>query len=122
MYEVNIHDQCSDGTRFVCHGRPAMKRPAEPTGIKDVAARLRMTRKALKLTQARLCSITGISKAAWNNAETGDARIGVDNAIQLCQVTGATLDWIFRGIRAGLPTELQEAISKLPVASERAAS
>lgn len=93
------------------------------TGTLPAAERLRLSRLALKLTQARLCAITGISTQAWNNAETGDARIGIDNAILLCDATGLTLDWIYRGIKGGLPTAIGEAIAKLeaePVARKRA--
>lgn len=85
----------------------------EPTSTSEVADRLQTTRRALKLTQAALCRTTGIQTAAWNNAETGDARIGVDNAILLCQATGVTLDWIYRGIRHGLPHSINEGIGRL---------
>jgi transcriptional regulator with XRE-family HTH domain len=85
----------------------------EPTTTMEVADRLRLTREALRLKQAALCRMTGISTSAWNNAETGDARIGVDNAIVLCQTTGVTLDWIFRGVRAGLPHPILERIREL---------
>lgn len=91
----------------------------EPTTTPDVADRLQATRRALKQTQARLCRLTGISTAAWNNAETGDARIGLDNAILLCQATGVTLDWIYRGIRHGLPHPINEAITRLDAAPAR---
>jgi transcriptional regulator with XRE-family HTH domain len=86
---------------------------AEPiTETKHVAERLRITRKALNLTQAELSRLTGISTSAWNNAETGDARIGIDNAINLCDATGVTLDWIFRGVRSGLPLSINQAIGR----------
>jgi transcriptional regulator with XRE-family HTH domain len=91
----------------------------EPTGTDDVATRLRDTRIALKLTQAALCRMAGVSTAAWNNAETGDARIGLDNAILICQATGVTLDWIFRGIRSGLPLPINEAIGRIQSAPVR---
>jgi transcriptional regulator with XRE-family HTH domain len=83
----------------------------EPTGVDEVAARLQLSHRALNLKQRRLCDITGISTAAWNNSETGDNRIGLDNAIMLCQATGLTLDWIYRGIRSGLTLALHEAIT-----------
>ncbi len=87
--------------------------PRELTRVPDVAERLRVTRLALKLTQRRLCELTGLTTSAWNNAETGDSRIGVDSAILLCQATGITLDWIYRGSRVGLPMEVSEAISRV---------
>src|SRR5262245_65016276 len=86
------------------------KRPDNPYEIGD---RLRLTRQALGLSQAELCRRTGISPAAWNNAETGDNRIGIDNAMSLCKATGATLDWIFMGHRGGLPQKLAVDIERL---------
>ena len=75
--------------------------------------RLRLTREALGLSQAELCRRVGFSPAAWNNAETGDNRIGIDNAIELCKATGVTLDWIFLGHRGGLPQKLAVDIERL---------
>jgi transcriptional regulator with XRE-family HTH domain len=85
----------------------------EPTTVGEVAERLRLTRQALRLKQVAICRMTGISPASWNNAETGDARLGVDSATALCQATGVTLDWIYRGIRAGLPHAIAERIREL---------
>jgi transcriptional regulator with XRE-family HTH domain len=86
--------------------------PGAVSSTAEVTARLKTTRKALKLSQAALCRLTGISPQAWNNVETGDARIGLDNAIQLCDATGLTLDWVFRGIRSGMSTEIRTAIAE----------
>jgi transcriptional regulator with XRE-family HTH domain len=79
----------------------------------EIGHRLRFTREALGLSQAELCRRTGISPAAWNNAETGDNRIGIDNAMSLCRATGVTLDWIFLGHRGGLPQKLAVDIERL---------
>lgn len=85
----------------------------EPTGLADVQARLKVTREALKLSQAELCRRTGISTQSWNNAETGDERISVDNAIKLCRHSGVTLDWVYRGIPALLPADIAKKIQAL---------
>jgi len=82
-------------------------------GRNDVGERLRLTREALGLSQAELCRRVGISPAAWNNAETGDNRLRVDNAMELCKATGVTLDWIYLGHRAGLPQKLAVDIERL---------
>lgn len=92
----------------------------EPTSVDDVAERLRITREALKLTQAELCRRTGIAPNTWNNAETGDARIGVDQAMKLCRATGVTLDWIYRGIRLGLPVIILEYLAMQEKGRKRA--
>lgn len=75
----------------------------EPTSTGEVAARLRLTREALSLSQAALCRLTGIPTNTWNNAETADNRLGLDEAIKLCRATGVSLDWIYRGVRVNLP-------------------
>lgn len=124
---TNLHDKCSKSTLPFDLWRgftgretiPRFMKAREPTGTMDVAERLRVSREALKLSQATLCRTTGISTAAWNNAETGDARIGVDNAILLCQATGLTLDWVYRGVRSGLPHPLNEAIGRQEAAPTR---
>jgi transcriptional regulator with XRE-family HTH domain len=85
----------------------------KPADTLEVAGRLRTTREALKLTQAALCRLTGIAPAAWNNAETGDSRISLDKAKQLCDATGITLDWVYRGVKAGLPLPIATAIQEL---------
>jgi transcriptional regulator with XRE-family HTH domain len=79
----------------------------------QIGERLRVTREALGLSQAELCRRTGIRPAAWNNAETGDNRIGIDGATALCKTTGVTLDWIFLGHRGGLPQKLAVEIERL---------
>ena len=84
-----------------------------PTSLPEMAERLRITRLALKLTQARLCRLARISTQTWNNAETGDGRLGLSRGIRLCEATGLTLEWIYRGIRYGLPAELAEAITRV---------
>ena len=78
----------------------------------EMGRRLKVTRLALKLTQARLCRLADVNPQAWNNSETGKARLGLDSAIRLCEQTGLTLDWIYRGIKVGLPLEIAEAIAR----------
>ena len=66
--------------------------PNRPDSPHEIGQRLRLTREALGLSQAELCRRTGIRPAAWNNAETGDNRIGIESAVELCKTTGVTLD------------------------------
>jgi len=48
----------------------------------------------------RLCRLADISPQSWNNYGTADSNIGIEPAIRLCNVTGVTLDWIYRGIKS----------------------
>lgn len=74
------------------------------------------------MSQAEISRLVGFSAQAWNNAETGDNRLGLDNAMALCARTGVSLDFIYFGNRSGLPHAVAVAISELekPKATKRA--
>lgn len=65
------------------------------------------------ITQAEFSRLCGIGRAAWNNAETGDNRIGIDGAMAICRRTGVTLDYIYFGERSRLPHALALEIERL---------
>lgn len=88
-----------------------------------VAERLKLLRQSLGLDQAEIARRAGISASAWNNAETGDNRIGISNAIKIRTAFGIGLDYIFCGDMRVLPAELQREIARLsapPRGSKRA--
>ena len=102
---------------------PVMARYLDPESIEACAARLRVTRMALGLSQAEIARQTKIQPAAWNNAETGDNRLKIESALRVCRRYGVTLEWLFRGDIRQLPSELAEKISALeahPAAIRRA--
>jgi DNA-binding XRE family transcriptional regulator len=86
-----------------------------------VAKRLRLIRRAYNallapappISQAEFARRCGIAPQAWNNAEVGRARIGLDGAIKLCRLTGATLDFVFLDSPAALPRVLAAKIARL---------
>lgn len=55
----------------------------------------------------------GMTAQKWNNYERGRDRIPVDVAIRLCVVTGANLDYIYRGIMGSLPSDLIQKIQEV---------
>lgn len=94
-------------------------RPDAPTSVGE---RLRLIRRAYgalqrqgarEISQAEFARLCDISPAAWNNAETGDNRLGLDNAINVSRRTGASLDYIYLGDVAHLPHALAAEIEKL---------
>jgi transcriptional regulator with XRE-family HTH domain len=89
----------------------ALSTPPRPTSVDAIAARLRATREALDLNQSQFASGAGIAKNTYNMYEAGNGRPELDKAIQLCERYGLTLDWIYRGIRAGLPYYLAEKLA-----------
>ena len=86
--------------------RPAMI----GTDISAISARLRILRESRGQNQTEFCKSVGLTKAAWNNYETGDRRLSLEAALTLCDETGVTLDWIYRGVKYGLPSALATAI------------
>jgi transcriptional regulator with XRE-family HTH domain len=99
---------------------PAMANP-RPDNAAAIGARLRLIRIAYglaqghkrEMSQTEFAKLCGISLSAWNNAETGDNRIGIDNALSVVRQTGVSLDFIYRGERGGLPHIIALEISKL---------
>lgn len=78
--------------------------------LREVPARLIMTRNALGLSQAELCREAGIATNAWNQFEK-DRTITIVNAIKLCDRFGLTLDWLYLGDRSGLPGRVLRNLS-----------
>lgn len=92
---------------------PGMTRQDRDRSLDTVAGRLRRTREAFKMNQADWCRLTGIETQAWNNYESGRRRISVDQAIKVCQATGVTIDWIYRGLmNTSLPSAIQIELQK----------
>jgi transcriptional regulator with XRE-family HTH domain len=85
----------------------------EPASALDVADRLGLSLRALKLTQARLSKESGVSTQSLNNLlKRRSKTLALPNAIRICDATGFTLDWLYRAHRAGLPGEIKEALTK----------
>lgn len=89
------------------------RRPQSVTDVEAIARRLRLTRLSSRLTQAAFSRHVGINSQAWNNYETADRRISLEAALRVCVATGATLDWIYRGITSGLPLSLATTIAEI---------
>ena len=85
-----------------------------PESIEAIADRLKRTREAMGFyNQAEWCRLVGIDTNAWNNYEKARNRISIDQAIKVCQATGVTTDWIYRGLMtAGLPANVQTALQR----------
>lgn len=84
-----------------------------PESVESIAERLKRTREAMGFNQAQWCRLTGIEPAAWNNYESGLRRISIDQALKVCQATGITTDWIYRGLMStGLPMNVQTKLQR----------
>lgn len=86
--------------------RTALKRKTavpQPRSIDAIAARLRATRQALGLSQTELCQRTKLARNTYNQWENAKGRPGLDQAIQMCDGLGVSLDWIYLGNPGALP-------------------
>lgn len=78
----------------------------------EIGKRLAATRQAFGLVRQRdMADLIGASANQYSNWENGTGPIPVPFAIRFCDITGATLDYIYRDVRAGLPISLAQ---KLP--------
>lgn len=81
----------------------------------DIAGRLLRLRRALGYEQAtEWCRFVGITDQAWNNFERARRRITIDEALRVAAKTGASLDWIYRGLEHTLPKHVADKLSKIP--------
>lgn len=78
--------------------------------FEEIGARLADLRAAMGYAkrgdQASFAAWLGFTSSQWNNWEGGSKQPALGSAIKICQKTGATLDWIYRGERSGLPVHL----------------
>lgn len=81
--------------------------------LKSIARRIKLTRRALGLSQAEICRRTGISTQAWNNYEGARNRPDLDPAFAIVRATGVSLDWIYRGLEAHLPSSVLDGIRRI---------
>ncbi len=84
------------------------------TPLEETAHRLSLTRVALGYgNQAAFASALGMSPQRWNAYEKGREPLPMPVALQLCATYGVNLDWLFRGLKDGLPSRLRAEIDKL---------
>lgn len=79
--------------------------------LSDIGWRISVLREALGYPNAaQFAAYVGWTPQQLNNYQRGSKRPEVTMATRLCNRTGVTLDWIYRGERAGLPLHLANAI------------
>lgn len=87
----------------------------------DIARRLEALMQALGYEhQAQFAQLIGVTQPALNNYLQGIRRPTIDVAINIQRKTGATLDWIYLGVRSGLPARLLETLPDLSERTDKA--
>lgn len=90
-----------------------MARYSDPESKEAVGERLELLRAAMDVQNQVLAGMIGVSPAQWRNYKAADNMIPVDAANRLCVVTGADLDFIYRGLRDGISGHLRERLLAL---------
>jgi transcriptional regulator with XRE-family HTH domain len=91
-----------------------------PVSEFDAAAGRRLTaaRRALNLTQAELADALAISPGAIGNYEQGKRTPDPAVMARFCLLYGVTMDFLYRGVLAGLPGTLLDAMRRDAVGAE----
>lgn len=77
----------------------------------EIGARLERIRKEMSdLSQRAWAERHGFNPTQYNNWAKGSRRIPVEAAEKLCEAYGLTLDFIYRGRRDGLPSNLRNKV------------
>lgn len=98
------------------------KRPPGPRHVDMIATRLISLRLAIGLNQRQFAKRARIGPNTWNNYETGDNRISLDQAFKLTDAYGVSLDWIYQGDAKAMPHDLMLKIHAAePQAARRVA-
>lgn len=91
--------------------------------MKEVAHRLEALRIAHGFaSQGEMAQAINAEVGTYNHWATGRRLISVSAAIRVCAVTGATLDYIYRGEVSGLPLRLTTLLSSEGTAIKAARS
>lgn len=86
---------------------------AEERSAQAIAYRLRITREALGFNQLRFAKEIGVDKNTYNPWEQGEDRtIPRDKAQRIKDRFGVSLDWIYDGDPANLPTGIYTRIQQ----------
>lgn len=98
------------------------KQPPRSDSNAAIGARLTLLRRAYSIAMGKSPEMNksefprhcGIGIQAWHNAESGYARIGLDNAMRVRARTGASLEFIyFDAHRDKLPAAMLAAMEKI---------
>ncbi len=84
---------------------------SDPRTVDAIAARLRRTREALALRPSEFADRARIARNTYSQWESAKGRPRIDEAMQLCDTYGVTLDWIYLGDPSGLPHRLAQALA-----------
>lgn len=88
-----------------------MKIARDPAWKALVGKRIVMLREAKGVRQAELATLLKISYQRLSNYETGKRPLDIELASAICDKLSGTLDYLYRGVHAGLPFEVIQRLA-----------
>ena len=101
-------------SRVVAKKKPRAEVAAIPPSkvrYPESGERLAALRSMTGLSQVAFAASVGIAQNTWNQIENGVSRPSLDNALLLVRRYGVTLDWVYLGNVAGMPSGLLSELS-----------
>lgn len=86
----------------------------------QVGNNLRLAIEAVEPSQAAFCRRTGISTNKLHNYLRGENYPEPQWLARVCDEYGLTMDWFYRGVRAGLASSVAESLQTVAAASPAA--
>jgi transcriptional regulator with XRE-family HTH domain len=80
------------------------------SSTRDIGRRLTALREAMGYNGAAFARLVDISQSAMANYEAGTRRPDLNQAFKIVNRTGVTLDWLYLGVRSGLPAHLHQLL------------
>jgi transcriptional regulator with XRE-family HTH domain len=78
-----------------------------------IIQRITVTRRAYGWSQSELSRRLGITPQAWGHYEHCRSNIPYEIASKICDLTGVSLDWIYRGVEILLPKIVADHLANL---------
>jgi transcriptional regulator with XRE-family HTH domain len=83
--------------------------------IDQIALRLRRLRNAFGFETVRdFAAFLNVNEQAWYHFERGRRAPTIHDAIKVADKTGASFDWIYRGLEHTLPLHVVQKIAAVP--------
>ena len=76
----------------------------------EVGSRVRLLREALGIRQGVFAARIGVAPNLLANVEAGGNYPNPKLAATICSEFGVTMDWLFRGVRAGVSSDVAQRI------------
>lgn len=93
---------------------PMAPRPVNPLSREEIARRLDRLRRALNYpSDAAFARAMGMTAQQYNNIKQLERGLTPENAGQIAARTGATFDYLYRGLMGGLPHDLHDRLTAL---------